>query len=273
MQAVKFLERPSVIRFFGVCLLLAPFINIVVHIFLQSQKSNVTAVILWKSLTIGTFSQNMQNLLSLSSLVIGTLMLLGTRRAWSFVLGLIGLHIIIQTTSLLKNLKESWIWGGVFLVNLAVFFFIADQLVFKEKRAESNDEPKSKPQKDPSPVVSLKEESPTALVTKKRIIIHFSDLQMWAQLMHISNEGLLVKSFENQIIKVSEKMMVVFLKKDLPLRLKLDHARGAEYFFKFLPMSPQEIQQLNLWILEKADVKRGLSKDALNSLSFTKKVS
>lgn len=260
MQAVKFLERPSVIRFFGVCLFLAPFINIGVHIYLQSQKSNVTTTILWKSLTIGTFSQNMQNLLSLSSFVIGALMLLGTRRAWSFVLGLIGFHIIIQTTSLLKNLKESWIWGGVFLVNLAVFFFIADQLVFKEKRTETNDKPND-------------EEGTSALVTKKRIIIHFSDLQMWAQLMHISNEGLLVKSFENQMIHVTEKMMVVFLKKDLPLRLKLNEVRGAQYFFKFLPMTPQEIQHLNLWILEKADVKRGLSKDALNSLSFTKKVS
>lgn len=268
MQAVKFLERPSVIRFFGICLLLAPFINVAVHIFVQSQKSQVTANIVWKSLTIGTFSQNMQNLLSVSSVVIGLIMLMGTRRAWSFALALIGLQIVIQTTSLIKNLKESWVWGGVFLINLAVFFFIADQLVFKERRAEDDES-----RKDKDPEVLGKQETSSALITKKRIIIHFSDLKMWAQMMHISNEGLLVKSFENQTIQFIEKPMVVFLRKDLPLRLKLDRVQGTESFFRFLPMTSQEIQQLNQWILEKAEVQRSPSKDTFNSLSFTKKVS
>ncbi len=264
MQAVKFLERPKVIRFFGICLLLAPFINIGFNILLQSQKSQVTTMIVWKSLMLGTFAQNMQNLLSLGSFTIGAVMIFNKRKAWSLVLGLIGLHIIIQTTTLMKDIKENWAWGMVFLINLAVFFFIADQLVFKEKRdeADTEDEPAT-PQQD----------SYQGLVTKKRIVIHFSDLNLWAQLMHISKQGLWVKALENKPIDVIKKPMVVMLRQDLPLKLMLDHVSGEQCFFQFFPMSATEVAALNQWILEKAEVKRASSEGDFNSLSFTQKVS
>lgn len=285
MQAVKFLERPKVIRFFGICLLLAPFINIGFNILLQSQKSQVTMMIVWKSLMLGTFAQNMQNLLSLGSLVIGSVMMLGQRKAWSFVLGLIGLHIIIQTTTLMKDIKENWVWGIVFLINLAVFFFIADQLVFKEKRDEADSEDET--EKSPANVaaapvakiepvfapVSAALDSYQGLVTKKRIIIHFSDLNLWAQLMHISNQGLWVKAMENKPIEVIKKPMVVLLRPDLPLKLMLDHVKGEQCFFQFFPMSATEVAALNQWILDKAEVKRTTSEGDFNSLSFTQKVS
>lgn len=82
-----------------------------------------------------------------------------------------------------------------------------------------------------------------------------------------------MRSFQDQTISVTDKTMVVFLRKDLQLRLQLSRVQGTEYFFQFLPMSAVEIQQLNLWILEKADIKRGSSKETFNSLSFNKKVS
>ncbi len=284
MQAVKFLERPKVIRFFGICLLLAPFINIFFNIYLQSQKSQVTAMILWKSLMIGTFAQNMQNLLSIGSFAIGAVMMFGKRKAWSFVLGLIGLHIIIQTTTLMKDLKENWIWGIVFLINLAVFFFIADQLVFKEKRDEESEDSgeSSAAAHEPAPVVEdvtspVETERPVdsyeGLITKKRIVIHFSDLNIWGQLMHISNQGLWVRALESQNINVVQKPMVVFLRKDLPLKLMLDHVKGDQCFFQFFPMSQAEVTALNQWILDKAEVKRTSSQTDFNSLSFTQKVS
>ncbi|MBY0385718.1 hypothetical protein K2X05_11230 [bacterium] len=257
MKAVKFLERQDVIRFFGICLFLAPFMNVAFNIYLQSQKSQVTGSIVWQSLTIGTFSQNMQNLLSVGSLGIGVMMILGRQRVWGYVLGLIGLHILIQTTTLLKDLKDSWIWAGVFIVNLGIFFFIADQLVFKEKRTEDESN----------------EDSYQGLVTKKRIIIHFTDLKIWAQLIHISCEGLKVRSFESAEISLHPKPMVVFLRSDLKLPLLLHEVKKNEYFFKFLPMSKEEVAALNQWILEKSEVKRGSSSSDFNSLSFTQKVS
>lgn len=261
MKAVKFLERQDVIRFFGICLFLAPFINVAFNVYLQSQKSHVTGNIVWQSLTVGTFSQNMQNLLSVGSLGIGVMMMLGRKRVWGSVLALIGLHILIQTTTLLKDLKDSWIWGAVFLVNLGIFFFIADQLVFKEKRDEDVD--KGAQEKD----------SYRGLITKKRIIIHFSDLKIWAQLIHISSEGLKVRSFESAQITLHPKPMVVFLRPDLKLQLLLNEVKGSEYFFKFLPMSSLEVAALNQWILEKAEDNRSLSTGDFNSLSFTRKVS
>lgn len=273
MQAVKFLERPKVIRFFGICLLLAPFINIFFNIYLQSQKSQVTAMILWKSLMIGTFAQNMQNLLSIGSFAIGAVMMFGKRKAWSFVLGLIGLHIIIQTTTLMKDLKENWIWGIVFLINLAVFFFIADQLVFKEKREEESEEDSESTTITPAAETVRPVDSYEGLITKKRIVIHFSDLNIWGQLMHISNQGLWVRALESQNINVVQKPMVVFLKKDLPLQLMLDHVKGDQCFFQFFPMSQAEVAALNQWILDKAEVKRTSSQTDFNSLSFTQKVS
>ncbi len=362
MQAVKFLERPKVIRFFGICLLLAPFINVGINIFLQTQKSQVTSMIVWKSLMVGTLAQNMQNLLSLGSFVIGAVMMFGKRKAWTFVLGLIGLHVIIQTITLMKDIKENWVWGIVFLINLAVFFFIADQLVFKEKRAgEAEDDAEgnnvasavqaydksrtqdnvgkevqasstivsvpaadastsvSVPAADASTSVSMPaadastsvselaadastsvselaadastsvselatvagtfETAPAGtnayagLVTRKRIIIHFSDINLWAQLLHISNQGLTVKAMENKAIEVMKKPMVVFLRKDLPLKLMLDTVKNGQCFFQFFPMSTTEVTALNQWILEKADVKRVPSESGFNSLSFTQKVS
>ncbi len=296
MKAVKFLERSVVIRFFGACLFLAPFINIVTHAYLQSLKSEVTGRIIWKSLTVGTFAQNMQNVMTISSIAIGVIMLLGIKKAWSFVLGLIGLQIVIQTTTLLKDLKENWFWGVVFLINLGIFFFIADQLVFKEKRDEKEDEKekeKTSPQVAPAtpvaetsiapatavvpsaaaaPVPPAPQERPM-LTTRRRIFIHLSDLKMWAQLLHISNAGLLVKSMEKQPITFSDKTMVVFLRADLRLSLKLQYAKGDEVFFEFLPMSAQEIRHLNDWILEKSDLKRSSLESNINSLSFTQKVS
>jgi hypothetical protein len=267
MQAVKFLERPKVIRFFGICLLLAPFINIGFNIYLQSLKAPVTGMIVWKSITIGTFDQTMQNFLSIGSFTIGATMIFAQRRAWSFVLGLIGVHIVIQTTTLMKDIKDNWIWGVVFLINLAVFFFIADQLVFKEKR-EEDVEPA--PQPRPAPEA---QSTYSGLVTKKRIVIHFSDINLWGQLMHISNQGLWVKALEKSAIQVLQKPMVVFLRKDLPLKLIFDHQKDEQYFFQFLPMSATEVALLNQWIVEKADVERMPSKSNFNSLSFTKKVS
>ena len=175
----------------------------------------------------------------------------------------------------MKDIKENWVWGFVFLINLAVFFFIADQLVFKEKRDEADEE-----EHIPTSVVTMQPaEAPAAadsyegLVTKKRIIIHFSDLNMWAQLMHISNQGLWVKALENKSINVVQKPMVVFLRKDLPLKLILDHVKEEQCFFQFLPMSAAEVLALNQWILDKAEIKRTSSKDNFNSLSFTQKVS
>ena len=250
MKAAKFLERQNVVRFFGICLFLAPFINVAFNVYLQSQKSQVTSSIVWQSLTIGTFSQNMQNLLSIGSLGIGLMMIQGQKRIWGYVLGLIGLHILIQTTTLLKDLKDSWVWGGVFVVNLGIFFFIADQLVFKEKK-----------------------DAYQGLITKKRIIIHFSDLKIWAQLIHISCEGLKVRSFESAKIELHAKPMVVFLRSDLKLQLLFSEVTGNEYFFKFLPMSTQEVSALNQWILEKAESQGGLSNSDFNSLSFNRKVS
>ncbi len=283
MQAVKFLERPKVIRFFGICLLLAPFINIGFNIFLQSQKSQVTSMIVWKSLMLGTFAQNMQNLLSLGSFTIGAVMIFNKRKAWSLVLGLIGLHIIIQTTTLMKDIKENWAWGMVFLINLAVFFFIADQLVFKEKRDEADTEDElakesvevaaPPPARIESAPVPPPQDSYQGLVTKKRIVIHFSDLNLWAQLMHISKQGLWVKALENKSIDVIKKPMVVLLRQDLPLKLMLDHVKGEQCFFQFFPMSTTEVAALNQWILEKAEVKRASSEGDFNSLSFTQKVS
>lgn len=281
MKAAKFLERPQVIRLFGGGLFVAPFINIGINIFLQSQKHHVTFGILWKSLTVGTLSQNLQNLLSVASISIGLLMLVGVRQAWSWVLGLLGLQIVIQTMTLMKDVKESWIWGGVFSVNLVIFFYIADQLVFKEKRSEErrqNPLPKTVsqeplPQGPPSP--EPLPQSAEILTTRKRIFIHFLDLQMWGQLTHISKEGLRVRPVEGGggLPPLNDRQMEVFLRKNLRLKLRLRSHSPTETYFEFLPMTFEEIQALNVWILEKAEVKRGSSIGDFNSLSFAKKVS
>lgn len=288
MKAVKFLERTIVIRFFGIALLLAPFVNITMNLILQSKKNAITASIVWHSLMSGTFAQNAQNVLGIASVTIGIIMLRGSPLAWRYVLGFLGLQIVIQTTTLMKDVKESWVWMAVFVINLAVFFFIADQLVFKDR---SQDPKEQEPDQDPSTsVADLKsvaafpapqassmaravvselgtpvnqpisldsrravQERAPVYTTKKKIVIQFSEMKMWAQLIHISRDGLLVKSYSQEPHQfANHRTIQVFLTSNLGLRLRLKSARGPEYFFEFVDLTQAETHSLNDWILSKA---------------------
>lgn len=251
MKVVKFLERPNVIRFFGTCLIFAPFINIATDAYLHSLKSEVTWQIIKSSLLIGTFAQNMQNALSIGSLIIGLIMIKGSTRAWSFVLLLIGLQIVIQGTTLIKDFKESPFWGVLFVVNIALFFFIADQLVIK---TIPSTEPQITKSKGPISKTPLSATAKPLMVTRKRIFIHLLDANSWVQILNISPKGILAKSMQKDPITFSQKTMIVFLSHDLHLHLALDHLSGDQLFFKFLNLTPGQTKKLNQFIISKSEI-------------------
>ena len=113
--AVKFLEKPLVIRFFGLALLIAPFFNAFMFMILQKSKNNLIyqQLSFWKVLTSGSL---LNYSLAISSIVIGAMMLKGSSKAWSFVLALLGAHILLQLVHLGENIRQNWLWG--------VFYFV-----------------------------------------------------------------------------------------------------------------------------------------------------
>ena len=135
MDITKFLERKWVIQTFGVLLIFSPFFNVLFQLFFLKMDSKLSwsGIDLLAYLASGTF---LNYILSFASLVIGFIMLTGETKAWKAVLFLLGAHIITQ----IVNYKTS-LWSGPmawisFTVNVSMFLYIADQLVWKIKIPE-----------------------------------------------------------------------------------------------------------------------------------------
>lgn len=143
MKVVKLLEKKEVIRLFGVGLWIAPLINsFLTYLALPASQVGASGLkAYWNILLSGT---NVQHVLDLSSLVIGTLFLMGAKSAWKYMLALLGGYMIMQLLNLGQNLRNNPLNGLFFLANVALFLFIADQLAFKQKRPAPQVEAASK---------------------------------------------------------------------------------------------------------------------------------
>ncbi len=135
MDVVRFLERKWVIQTFGLLLIVSPFFNILFQLILLKSQQNIE----WSVIDIAAFLASgtwLNYILSLSSFVIGFIMLSGETKAWKAVLVLLGAHLAVQ----IINYKTSF-WHGPmawasFICNTGLFLFIADQLVWKIKVPE-----------------------------------------------------------------------------------------------------------------------------------------
>jgi hypothetical protein len=234
MLAVKFLERKGVIQFFGAALVMAPFANAFMFIILQKSKNNLLyqQLSFWKVLTSGT---PLHYALAVCSFVIGIIMLRGSQKAWSFVLGLLGAHILIQLVHLGENIRQNWLWGAFFVINAGIFVFIADQLVFKLKLPV-------KPKDIPLPVHTS--------VRKKlsRVEIGFKDFGIWAELVEVNAVTIQVRKLANPPKDIQNRFVQFSFKKGVTLKAKYKMHNDSNYYFEFVDVRNSESVELNSWI-------------------------
>ncbi|MFN3453697.1 MAG: hypothetical protein ACK41T_01975 [Pseudobdellovibrio sp.] len=139
MVVVRFLERKRVIQCFGGFLILSPFFNIFFQLLLLNSESGIP----WQMVNFKAYllSGSLINyFLATCSVVIGMIMLSGSTQAWKYVLILVGSHVLVQISS-----YKSKIWHGplawiALIINVAIFLFIADQLVWKLKASKINED-------------------------------------------------------------------------------------------------------------------------------------
>lgn len=248
MSVVKILERQGVIRLFGIALLISPFFNTVASMAMRPDgPQKWSTAVFWKIITSGAPADH---LLYLSSAGIGLLMLAGSPKIWKAVLFLLGAHIFRQVLQLGENIRTHWIYGLFFVVNVSIFLFIADQLVWKQKL-----KPAAKPKAQPRPEQGKRPLSPPSkpgLRSPKRILIHFDGIGPWAQLMSISSKGILVRSIAQPPPQIGSREVEISVHKGLRLRTRLTQQSAQDYFFEYTRLSSNEVRLLNQWLQNQA---------------------
>lgn len=234
-NVVRFLERKWVIQTFGLALIVSPYFNILIQFLILNSKSGIS----WRYISISSYlmSGSITNyILAAASNIIGLLMLKGSAKAWKYVLILVGAHLAMQLLN--YNSKEwntpmSWI---AFIVNLAVFLFIADQLVWKIQ-------PAAMPAAQVAP-----QEKILHLTSYKKIIFSFGSDRPWGRLMTLTSHQLIVNRFGEAPKQLEDKIVQINFTKDLIVDIKFDRQESNLYYFTPMNMNPERIQQLNQWL-------------------------
>ena len=229
-RAVRILERKGVIRLFGVALILSPIINILFALWVRRLEINqqYTFSIVMRLILSGSITHH---ILTVASLVIGVIMMQGSSKAWKPVLLLLGSHLLIQIANIGHDLRENWLWGPFFLVNLSIFFFIADQIVFKLRAVKSNPEKES-----------------AKINLKTKILIHFVDIGPWAELKSVSLHGLHVHCLQPPPRGVENRKIEITFKNGLHIKSFFKNKSDGNFFFEFTTMTPDNQRLLSDWI-------------------------
>ncbi len=262
MFMTKILERKEVIRFFGVSLILAPFLNTWMN--MPSIPLDAPTEWIFKSF-ISVFMAGVliQKILNVSSVVIGGILLSGSMMAWRFVLGLLGGYILMQLIYLGQNLRTNPITGFYFLINVVLFLFIADQLVWKQKNKNPQAKPEAKaPQPRPALAPELQRQTVKAPALKAnpvqvkksraKIFVHFKDHGTWGQLSALSIQGIEVKSLGTVPANIEKRILDVRLSQELHLRARFAHKHGPHFYFEYQNMQASDKAKLAQWIRQKA---------------------
>lgn len=271
----KFLERKWVIQLFGLGLIIAPFVNILIQFMVLNSKSGIS----WRYISISSYlmSGSIANyILAIGSVIIGGIMLSGSTKAWKAVLLLVGTHLVVQILNYKSKEWNGTLGWGAFAVNLSVFLFIADQLVWRVKTkeeifAEAMEKaasliPKAKEAK--IPVAATPEVTPVAapvetgfvlgagsavekilhLKSYKKIFFSFGSDRPWGRLMTLNSHQLIVNCFAAAPESIENKVVAISFTKNLVIDIKFDRKESNLYYFTPLDMTPARVSELNQWL-------------------------
>lgn len=272
----KFLERKWVIQLFGLGLIIAPFVNVLIQFLVLNSKSGIS----WRYISISSYlmSGSIANyILAIGSVIIGGIMLSGSTKAWKAVLLLVGTHLIVQILNYKSKEWNGTLGWGAFAVNLSVFLFIADQLVWRVKTkeeifAEAMEKaasliPKAKAP-EPKPLIPEVKIPVTAtpaetgfvlgagssiekilhLKSYKKIFFSFGSDRPWGRLMTLNSHQLIVNCFAAAPESIENKVVAISFTKNLVIDIKFDRKESNLYYFTPLDMTPARVSELNQWL-------------------------
>lgn len=278
MLLTRVLEKKSVIQAFGGALVLAPIVNTLVKMStLNGVPEQWTFAMFTRIIAAGSV---MNQILYVATIALGFLMLRGSTAVWKWALLLLGGYIGLQVSDF-KHVKSSGLTWTFFITNIAVFMFIADQLVFNVEK------PKQKPQDKqpreikatvetiitkPTTTVKAKKVIPANLPTvpgkvvilqpkvqakpkahkipnvNRKILFQFAGQNPWGQLLAINSKGLQIKALATPPAEITEKEIDLCLTSDLKIRTKLSMKNEDTYFFDYANLSKQNAKELNHWL-------------------------
>jgi hypothetical protein len=252
MTVVRFLERKWVIQMFGVALIVAPFVNILIQFLVLNSKTGIS----WRYISISAYllSGSITNyILSFGSLIIGGIMLSGSTKAWKAVLCLVGSHIIMQILNYKTAQFQGVIGWTAFIVNISVFLFIADQLVWRIKTKEELLAEAAKiiqpviPQPK-NPVIEKAPERILHLTSYKKICFSFGSDRPWGRLMTMTSHQLIVNCFGEAPQGIDNKIVSINFAKNIVVDIKFDRKENNLYYFTPMNMTPERIKDFNGWL-------------------------
>lgn len=259
MKVVRFLERKNVITSFGITLILAPVINLVLHVLIIKFQSNIA----WSQFQFWAYLKNTNPIslfFAVGSVVIGATMLKGSTKAWKFVLVLLGSHLLVQVLNINdKAWKGPLAWPSFFL-NAGLFFFIFDQLVWKvqapaNKVVKNNFKPEDQ---DADSVVASSnienlqerraEREVINLKSYRKIYFSFGSPKPWGELKTLSGEYLAVRCIVDPPVGIENKVVQINFAKDVVVDIQYSNRQDNIIYFKPLNMNKEKVTNLNKWL-------------------------
>jgi hypothetical protein len=238
---IRLLEKKSVIRIFGVCLFLAPIMNTWAALLVRPEPSSYwTLQLFWQIFSSGNM---VDHLLYSSSMLIGLIMWRGSTDSWRWVLVFMGGHILRQIFQLGENIRSHWVYGLFFLINVAIFFFLLDQLVLKQKKTPPG-------KKKTAPLPAKPRTQP--LRARKRVLIHFEGLGPWGLLTGISAVGFEVRALGPIPERLADREVELKTGEGLIIRARLSQQKENECSFAYSQLDSQGVQKINQWLLRQA---------------------
>lgn len=242
MKVVRFLERENVIRFFGLGLILAPFINMGLHLFVLKTQNKM----MWSQINFMAYLKSgnpISYFLAACSVAIGFKMLGGSTKAWRYVMFLISAHLLIQIVNINNKAWQGPLAWPSFLLNAGLLFFIVDQLVWKIKVPGAEDNVASV-----TPIKPTLEKHVMNLKSYRKILFSFGSDKPWGELKTLSSEELSVKSFAAVPSLVEYKTVQINFAKDVVIEIEFSRKENEMYYFKPLNMQKENVTRLNKWL-------------------------
>jgi hypothetical protein len=257
MKLVRFLERKGVIRFFGVSLILAPFVNMALHLTIIKMHGNIA----WSQFQFWPAIQStgwISLILAMCSVVIGGTLLSGSQKAWKFVLILVGAYLLVQILNVGSQAWKGPLAWPSFILNASIFFFIFDQLVWKVKADVKKSPAQQAEVKTEAVLPDLKLAGPVSqplqlktvvnLKSYRKILFSFGSDRPWGELKTLSSERLSVKRIAEVPENIENSIVQINFAKNVVVDIQFEKQEGEVVFFKPLNLDKDKVTNLNRWL-------------------------
>ena len=245
MNSNKFLHREKYIRIGGVLLLLSPIFNFLMSFALTHNTSRGWSFgILWillRSMTWTSWG------LSLSSMIVGAIMLKGRRSTWAFVLLVLGFYLIWDCIHFTRDARDSGYTQPILAlaINCGLFVLVYLQEFHQQmygvptaKTAEPVSQPAPQAQPAPAPQPPV--------VLKSPIRVDFEGVGPWARITSISKQEVRMQSLYGTYPQGLESFTVELQLQDGSiLRARFSGMENQDFVFKCL--APASNHLLERW--------------------------